>query len=285
MQTEDEATGPVCRVCGAQPTIKAHLMPEAFVRQVHMLKKSGEQHIVIHPDLSSKQASKTGRYDLHILCGPCDGKLGRYEDSALRLLNRLRPRKVGVKNGSESVIREGNYPFRAPSPSDFIRFACGILWKYGSISPDISGHIDLGQFRGIFEDVCFRDAAIPRSVDVGIERDMYSFAGFTDPNDVYYYRTPSLGGRGRDRVAQLAWFSVAGFIVYVRFDANGPSDHLPTRCWMRGKEQLHFHVSLRSMTEAQFLAPSIMSVSNDLNKLNGKLVAKAAFRASKLPPG
>jgi hypothetical protein len=107
---------------------------------------------------------------------------------------------------------------------------------------------------------------------------MYSFAGFTDPNDVYYYRTPSLGGCGANRVAQLAWFSVAGFIVYVRFDENGPSDHLPKRCWMRGKEQLYFHVSLRSVNEVKTLAPSVISISRDLNKLNGKLLAKAGAR-------
>jgi hypothetical protein len=251
-------------------------MPEAFVRQVHMVQKSGEQHIVIHPDLGFKQASKTGRYDARILCGPCDRRLGRYEEGALRLLNRLRSRKVGVKNGTESIIREGNYPFRAPSPSDFIRFACGILWKYGSISPEDPSYIDIGAFRNVFEDICFRDAGIPKSVDVGIERDMYSFAGFADPNDVYYYRTPSMGGRGSARVAQLAWFSVAGFIVYVRFDEAGPSDHLPPRCWMRGKEQLHFHVSLRSVNEVRLLAPSIQTVTRDLNKLNSKILARSA---------
>lgn len=251
-------------------------MPEAFVRQVNMLPKSGEQHMVIHPNLGFRQASKTGRFDRALLCGPCDQKLGRYEEGAFRLLNRLRSRKVGKKNGTESVIREGNYPFRAPSPSDFIRFACGVLWKYGSIPTAAPGYIDVGDFLAVFENICFREADIPKSVDVGIERDMYSFAGFANPNDVYYYRTPSVGPRGNARVAQLAWFSVAGFIVHVRFDEDGPSDHLPARCWIRGKEQLNFHVSMRSIDEVRYLAPSIQTVSRDLNRLNGKILAKSA---------
>ena len=266
---------PACLVCGASPTIRAHLIPESFIREIQMKPKSGEQHLIIHPDQDHKQASKTGRYAPRILCGPCDGKLGRYEEVALRLLGRLRSRKVGVKTGTESLNDEGNHAFRAPDPESFIRFACGILWKYASISPDTPGHIDLGDYREVFEDICFRGAPIPKGVDVGLERDMFSFAAFTDPNDVYYYLTPSTGARGARRVAQLAWFGVCGFVIYVRFDPDGPSDYLPSRCWMRGKEQFHFHVSRRSIDD-QFrqLGPFIRALEPDLNRLNGKILSR-----------
>lgn len=266
---------PACLVCGARPTIRAHLIPESFIRQIQMKPKSGEQHLIIHPSLDYKQPSKTGRYEPRILCGPCDGKLGRYEEAALRLMGRLRSRRIGVKTGTESVIREKDYAFRAPDPDAFMRFACGILWKYASVSPRLPGYIDVGDYRNVFEDICFRGAPIPKAVDVGIERDLFSFAAFTDPNDVYYYQTPSLGARGTKRVAQLGWFGVWGFIVYVRFDEDGPSDHLPSRCWMRGREQFHFHVSMRSIDyQLEQIGPSIHEVKQDLNRLNGKILSR-----------
>ena len=59
---------------GQAPTIRAHLIPESFIREIQMKPKSGEQHLIIHPDQDHKQASKTGRYEPRILCGPCDGK-------------------------------------------------------------------------------------------------------------------------------------------------------------------------------------------------------------------
>lgn len=260
---------PVCRICGGGPTIKAHLVPECFVKEIQVGPKSGEQHMIVHGDNGRKNASKTGRYASDILCGPCDGKLGICENEALKLFRRLRRQKIGKKTGTTSIIREGAYPFRVRDTNEFIRFACGILWKYASIPLSTPGQIDLGSYRDVFADICFRNGAVPADVDVAIERDVTSFAAFTATSDVYYYRTPSTGTRGGRR---MAWFALGGFIVYVRFDRRGASDHLPARFWMRSKKQHHFQVSMRSLEVTQDISIAIRRVEGDLAKLNKKIL-------------
>ena len=68
-----------CLNCGAEETIKAHLMPQAFVKEIR-----GEDtaHAITNSDLSAFQPSQNGRYDDAILCAPCDNKLGRDENFA-----------------------------------------------------------------------------------------------------------------------------------------------------------------------------------------------------------
>lgn len=259
-----------CRICGGSPTIKAHLIPESFIKEIQVSRTSGEQHLIVEADDGPTRKSPTGWFSQDILCQPCDGRLGVYENEALKLFRRLRVRKIGKKTGTSSVIREGAYPFRVRDTDEFIRFACGILWKYGSTSPSTPGYITLGPFLDILADVCFRNGAVPDTVDVAIERDLTSFAAFTDPTDVYYYRNPSMGVRGGRRVA---WFSVAGFIVYVRLDAGGASDHLPPRFWMRGKKQHYFQVAMSSLDVNADVGASIRRVEGNLAKLNAKALA------------
>ncbi|MHB8283299.1 MAG: hypothetical protein ACYDD1_01340, partial [Caulobacteraceae bacterium] len=147
-----------------------------------------------------------------------------------------------------------------------------ILWKYAATAP-CRESVDLRRYFEVFSEMCFRGGAVPADVDVALERDMGSYAAFPKGSDVYYYQTPSKGARGG---RQLAWFSFGGFILYVRFDEAGPSDYLPRRCWMRGKDQHHFHVSMRTVGGASDLMPSVKRVEGDLAKLNAK-----ALKASK----
>lgn len=267
--TQPTSTGSSCRICGEGPTIKAHLIPESFVKEIQVSKTSGEQHLILNADGTTRR-SPTGWFDPDILCGPCDNKLGVYENQALQLFRRLRYVKIGKKVGTESTIREGAYPFRVRNTDELIRFACGILWKYGSTAPSTSGYITLGPYRDLLADICFHEHAIPPSIDVAIERDLTSFAAFDDPTDVYYYRNPSMGMRGGRR---MAWFSVAGFIVYVRLDSDGASPHLQSRFWMRGKKQLHFRAAMSSLDENADLHSSIPRLKANLNKLNAKALS------------
>lgn len=253
-----------CLICEEVPTIEAHLIPRGFVREIQAAPKSGEQHMIVEAG-GLKQASKTGRYSRDILCASCDGRLGVYEEDALTLLRRLRHRKIGKKVGTNSFIREGAYPFRVRRTEDFIRFACGILWKYGAIPPAVPGHITLGAYQEVLGATCFGRDPIPNAIDVAIERDLTSFAAFTDPHDVYFYRTPSTGTLGGRR---MAWFSLGGFIIYVRLDVSGPSSHFAPRYWMRGKEQHFFRVSMRSLHENEDVGVSIHRAAEDLAKLN-----------------
>lgn len=254
-----------CRICSSVPTIKAHLIPEAFVKEIYHSPKSDEKHMIVFNETRYKSASNTGRYERGILCGQCDGLLGKYEDSALELIKRLRRIKIGRKSGTESMISPGLYPFRVPTPDVILRFACGILWKYASVDPNTPGHLRIGDMKERLEDICFRNGAIPDSIDVFLERDLFSYCAFADPMDVYYYATPSLNIRGG---RLTAWFSLGGFIVYVRLDDRGTSDYAPKRAWLRGRKSCSFVVNMRSIFVNRGIAESIGYTSEDLARLN-----------------
>lgn len=264
----------LCLVCRTRPSIRAHLLPQSFVREIFHDAKDDEQHMVVHPGTGTKYRSGTGRFQRDILCAECDGILGGYEDVAFRLIKRLRCVRVGKKVGTQSFINAGTYPFRVADADDFIRFACGILWKYASIPLTDAAHIDIGGCKAMFEDICWRGAPIPDGVNVFVERDLLSFAAFKDPTEVYYYATPSTGICGHQTSQRMSWFSVGGFIIYVKLNQPGLSDYAPKKCWMRGRKACHFLVAMRSVETNSSIHESIGLTRDDLARLNRSIHAK-----------
>ena len=278
---KNDAAMSACLVCGERPTIRAHLLPESFVREIFHKRKADEKHMIFHPETGRKKQSNTGRFERGILCAKCDGVLGRYEDSAFRLITRLRSITVGRKLGTQSFINAGTYPFRVAVVDEFVCFACGILWKYSLTPTDDPSHIEIGECQTLFENICWHDATIPEGVDVFIERDLFSFAAFTDPSQVYYYCSPSIGRRGHRTSHDLAWFSIGGFTIYVKLNQSGLSDFAPKKCWMRGRKACHFNVAIRSIEVNSSMHESIGMTRDDLSRLNKGIHAK--YLSGQLP--
>lgn len=278
---KNDAPAAMCLVCRERPAIRAHLLPESFVREIFHEPKADEKHMIFHPETGKKYQSNTGRFERGILCAECDGVLGRYEDSAFQLIKRLRSVRVGRKFDTQSFINVGTYPFRLAVVDEFVRFACGILWKYSSTPTADASHIEIGECRALFEDICWHGAAIPAGVDVFIERDLFSFAAFTDPSQVYYYCSPSIGWRGHRTSHDLAWFSVGGFTIYVKLNQPGLSDFAPRKCWMRGRKACHFNVAMRSIEVNSRMHESIGMTRGDLARLNKGIHAK--YHSGQLP--
>lgn len=271
-------TIPFCLICGTKPTIRAHLLPESFVREIFHQPKADEKHIICDPETGKKYQSNTGRFERQILCATCDNVLGQYEGAAFRLIKRLRSVRIGKKEGTDSFINEGAYPFRVAVVDDFVRFACGILWKYAATAPQDAFHIEIGECKALFEAICFHGAAVPEGVDVFIERDLFSFAAVADPTEVYYYCSPSIGQRGNRASHRLAWFSVGGFTIYVKMNDPGISDYAPRKCWMRGRKACFFNVAMRSIPVNSSIHESIGRTRDDLARLNKKIHAKYLLR-------
>lgn len=261
-------------ICETRPAIRAHLLPQSFVREIFHDPKWDEKHMIIHPESGVKFASNAGRFEKGILCAECDGVLGKYENSAFQLLKRLRHVKVGRKMDTQSIIDVGVYPFRVTVIDEFIKFACGVLWKYSSTPADDPAHIEIGDCRELFEGICWRETSVPESLDVFIERDLFSFAAFKDPYEVYYYCSPSVGRRGYRTFHDFAWFSVGGFTIYVKLNQPGASDFAPRRCWMRGKKTCHFNVAMRSIEVNSGIHESIGMTRDDLARLNKAIHSK-----------
>ncbi|MBM7324815.1 hypothetical protein JS562_17130 [Agrobacterium sp. S2] len=264
-----KSLAPKCRICGDSPTIKSHLIPQGFVKEIFFHPKGDEKHMLVSNDKGFKTSSTTGRYETDLLCAKCDGKLGAYEERALVLLRELRQIPIGTREGSKSVIEEGTYPFRVRLVDDFIRFACGILWKYMSVPDDSPSKIMIEAFRVPLEKVCFQGAPVPTDIDVFLERDLFAATAYDDPHDVFYYTTPSLNERGG---RTMAWFSVGGFVIYVQLDSNGASHFAPPKCWMRGRKKCYFNVDLRALHTNIGIIQSMDEARDHLARLNRKVV-------------
>ena len=138
-----------CRHCGASDTIKAHLIPEAFVMEVKA--ERGEQHLILHEGGAKPRVSNTGMYDPDLLCGVCDGILGRNEGYAFNLFKRLRAIKAELGTIVDTGPIEGDM---------LLRFAAGVAWKYTATRPQF-GRIDIGPYASVLEEVAFGREAIP----------------------------------------------------------------------------------------------------------------------------
>jgi hypothetical protein len=203
-----------CLHCGAEKTIEAHLIPQAFVREVK--RDRGEQHLLIHQGRDRPIVSNTGVFDRDILCTDCDGVLGRYEGYAHALLKRLRT--IRVPAGTIVPVD--------PIDGDMmVRFAAGIAWKFAVTQPD-RGQLSLGPYPAILARVALGGGPIPASIDVAMIR-IIELDG-----DVYYYRAP-LPDRQDD--ANVVRFCVGSFVFFLKIDKRRNGRTLPLECWLRGR--------------------------------------------------
>lgn len=210
-----------CLICGDPKTIKAHLVPQAFAVEVKV--GPGEKQVIAHPGQERFSTNNTGRYDPDILCGRCDGRLGRFEGAAHALLKRARavPAKPGQVIAASDV--DGD---------EFVRFCAGLAWKY-CVTKRSLGRIDIGPYAGILEKAAFNDGDLPASLDAT------AFRLFTGDDEVYFYREPLL-----DRIAGVnaVRFSVGGFVIFLKIDQRPCPPDPPLSFWLRGKTAADFLV-------------------------------------------
>lgn len=211
-----------CRHCGSNETIRAHLIPEAFVMEVKV--DRGEQHLIVHEGVTRPQVSNTGHYDPDLLCARCDGILGRYEDYAVKLFRRLR----AVRADLGTVVEMG------PVDGDMVlRFAAGVAWKYAATQPQF-GRIDIGPYASVLQDVAFENGPIPEALDVTVVR-IVELDG-----DVYFYRAPVPARHGGINSVR---FSVGSFVIYLKIDKRPKDRILPTECWLKGRRDGKFLIA------------------------------------------
>lgn len=211
-----------CRHCGSSKTIKAHLIPEAFVMEVKA--ERGEQHLILHSGTVKPMVSNTGVYDPDLLCGPCDGILGRYEGYAFNLFRRLRAIKADLGAIAEMGAIDGDM---------LLRFAAGIAWKYTATQPKF-GQIDIGPYASVLHDVSLGNSLIPSTLDIAVIR-LVELDG-----DVYFYRAPMPARHGGINSVR---FSVGSFVIYLKTDKRPNDKILPPECWLKGRRDGKFLVA------------------------------------------
>jgi hypothetical protein len=205
-----------CLNCGADATVRAHLIPQTFVREV---RGDAKGHALTNSELSSFQPSQNGRYDDAILCAACDNILGKEEKYASETLAAIRRSALHIVGRAFMVDGiEGDR---------LLRFAAGIAWKYSVTKPQYGG-IALGPYSLILRDLLFRDAHTGEAVDAFL---MKLHSG----DDIaYFYRAPSLE---RYEGLNFVRFAVGGFIVLLKLDRRRPV-RLPASAWLRGSSSI-----------------------------------------------
>ncbi|MEI6100152.1 MAG: hypothetical protein WCS20_18095 [Alphaproteobacteria bacterium] len=220
-----------CQNCGATDTIKAHLIPEAFVMEVKA--DRGEQLLIIHDGQERPKVSNTGNYDPNLLCATCDGTLGRWEGYAFTLFKRLRGINADV----------GSFVSMGPVDGDqILRFAAGIAWKFAATQTHF-GKIEIGPYSSLLREVAFGNAPIPSSLDVAVIR-LVELDG-----DVYYYREPVPAWHGGINSVR---FSVGSFVIFLKTDKRPNDRSLPPECWLKGRSEGRFLIApAEHFTEGQ----------------------------------
>lgn len=210
-----------CLICGATPTIKSHLIPKAFAREVQV----GKAHALAKGS-GGYDYTQSGIFEKNILCKNCDNSLGSLENIAVQTFRKIR------QAAKDSPI--GQYLLAGVSGDDILRFAAGILWKY-SVCSEKNGRIDLGPYRQVFKDIAFGKGPVPANVDALLFR----LKTHEQDDGVFAYRTPK-----SDRQEGVNGYRmlVGGMFIFIKTDKQTPKSQAHVLGSVRGKTDLPYVV-------------------------------------------
>ena len=199
-----------CRHCGAEKTIKAHLVPRVFCKQV----QTGKSHAALVAKNGEFKVSQSGVWDAGILCAPCDGVLGEYENYVHKVSESIRddssgvPGKCRIVDGADTTI--------------VLKFCSGILYKY-SLTSKQNGRIELGRYQDVLREFLFDD--MPAAPD---ELDAFIFRPLRYPQDkgLFAYRAPS---PDRKHGVNTYRMMMGGLVFFVRLDRRELPDKNVTK--------------------------------------------------------
>ena len=205
-----------CLICGSERTIRSHLIPACFAKDV---RAASDSDIAVTVGATENfRPSKSGKFDMSILCEYCDGVLGKYESYSFHMLSRLNLQTSGITPGiavkSNDIDKE-----------TFLRFCAGIAWKYAVAKKDL-GRIEIGPYKQRLQEVAFSDAVLPHWIDVILFRLGTPEAGST------FYREPHTD---RQLGVNIVRFSLCHFVIFLKIDQRKPFT-LPNGKWLRASE-------------------------------------------------
>lgn len=132
-----------CRICGAEPTVRAHLFPRSLSKDI----KAEAKHVVaIMPGARDPKRHQSGEWSDAILCRAHEEVAHDWEEYAIDFCRRYsRHAPQPGKNLSVSVSN--------PDPSALIMFAHVIVWRHAAAYSTIEQM--LGPYFKTIEDAVF----------------------------------------------------------------------------------------------------------------------------------
>jgi hypothetical protein len=204
-----------CKNCGTDETIRAHLIPQAFVREVRGKDKA---HAIVSADLTAFKPSQNGDFDDSILCALCDNLLGKDEKYAFETLAELRKKHAHLVNQPFEV-----HEFNGDR---LLRFAMGIVWKFSVTRPHY-GQILIGSYANLLRKLLFASGPIPTSINA------FLIKLHSGNEDTHFYRKPIVQ---RYEGINFARFSVGDFIFMLKLDQR-KAKFPPDQFWISGSSQ------------------------------------------------
>lgn len=244
-----------CRNCGSHELIKAHLIPRAFAVEVKVGKS-------IAAGVKSSEAfthSQSGIWDDQILCGRCDGVLGRYENYTLGLTKRIRacpdtsPWQQHVLSGVDSEY--------------VLKFCAGILYKFSLTTPP-KGRIGLGRYQDVLRRFLFEPGVeCPPEIDALIIRPLR----FPSDDGVFAYRAPR---DDRQHGLNCYRMMMGGVIFFVFLDSRGIALHSARDSFIKGESNTMIFTTVPAQAYEEFAIPARLvnqgRLSDFLDRVEGQ---------------
>lgn len=139
----------VCRRCGNEKTIKAHIIPRAFAHQA----KGSEKRLSAIDDEGGERFTQSGYWDRNILCASCDGKLGVFDRYYVEFCRSLR----GVIS-----LPGGPRVFKNVDALMIAKFANSVVWRASISKRNECAEIDLQSIENEVADAIFDEKAKPK---------------------------------------------------------------------------------------------------------------------------
>lgn len=239
-----------CVRCSEKKTIKAHLIPRVFCKEVQV----GKGHATSIKEDESFHFSQSGTFDKGILCADCDGKLGQLEEYAAKVLASIRNNSKGLTFGPKVV--EG------VDKEKIARFCAGILWKY-SITQAQYGKINLYGFQDDVKKIAYSEMAIPDWFDVAMLR----LRTHSQDDGVFAYRAPLID---RKYCVRLYRFMLGGCLFFVKVHRKKMRDEVLSELWFSREDSFRFCIVPSELFEEFKIAKDVSFNSETLSSFLDK---------------
>jgi hypothetical protein len=218
-----------CVRCNENKTIKAHLIPQVFCKEVQV----GKGHAAAVKEDGSFHFSQSGTFDKGILCADCDGILGQLEEYSARILKSIRENSKGLSFGPKIIYDVDK--------EKIARFCAGILWKY-SITQEQYGKINLYGFQDDVRRVAYSEMDIPEWFDVALFR----LRTHVQDDGVFAYRAPLIDRKNRVRLYR---FMLGGCLFFVKIHRKKMRDDVLTELWLSFEDSFRFCIAPAELFE------------------------------------
>lgn len=234
-----------CIRCNEKKTIKAHLIPQVFCKEVQV----GKGHATSVKEDGSFHFSQSGTYDKEILCADCDGTLGQLEEYSAKTLKLIREHSKGLSFGPKIVD--------GVDKEKIARFCAGILWKY-SIAQEQYGKINLYGFQDDVKRIAYSEMDIPEWFDVAIFR----LRIHAQDDGVFAYRAPLIDRKNRVRLYR---FMLGGCLFFVKVHRKKMRDDALTKLWLNYEDSFRFCIAPAEQFEEFKIAKDLSFNSDKLS--------------------